>query len=161
MSHTVEAFLAKAEVFAEAAKHLRSAHVIPLAQGYALLPVTDAVAEEAGGDPASKGAEPFSEFWMLTTPLVQLGEQWSHLGKIAYFETDYFGGGGHQAAIVWNRGEVALGPMKGRLGPINRVLRYMGVDRSTSDDEFSALGLQRYRNNEDWIEQPNYGRSPE
>ncbi len=35
---------------------------------------------------------------------------------------------------------------------INQVLQALGVTRDNACDEFAALGLDRYRENEDWIE---------
>lgn len=80
---------------------------------------------------------------------------------LAYFETEYHGGAGSQAAAAWAGGVVVAGPFlqadedcgKGEPSewPINRVLRHLGVVRSKREDEFDAVGLGRWRNNEDWI----------
>ena len=82
---------------------------------------------------------------------------WSAGGAVAYFETDYWGGEGEQSAVLWERGEMVYGPAKSRLGPINGALRRMGVERGAALDEFDAVGLGRYRDNDDWIGQPRYG----
>jgi hypothetical protein len=44
---------------------------------------------------------PHEEFWRLTQGLARLGAEMSRGGSVAYVETDYFGGSGDQAAMVW------------------------------------------------------------
>lgn len=81
---------------------------------------------------------------------------------IVYVETEYHGGTGAQAAIIWRYGKVLLGPIitvtEDNKPPtpladhaINRCLRQIGVSRGSALDEFDALGLGRHRSNEDWI----------
>lgn len=77
---------------------------------------------------------------------------------IAYIETDYFGGKGEQNAICWSQGTILCGPLTSNektpmpQRAINQVLQALGVTRDNACDEFAALGLDRYRENEDWIE---------
>jgi hypothetical protein len=151
MGHTIQAFIAKTEVLRDATRGLGAARVIPIGQGLALLPNTDELLEEAGA--GGVGGEPaFEEFYGLGPGLAELGAGWSAGGAVAYVETDYFGGEGKQAAVLWERGPIAYGPARGTLGPINDVLRRLGVERGGHTDEFDAAGLGRHRNNRDWIE---------
>ena len=148
MGHTVQAFIAKTEMLQTAARGLGSARVVPLGQGLALLPVTDGLSEEVG---AGDGPT-FEEFYYLSPGLAALGAEWSRGGAVAYFETDYWGGEGKQAAVLWEGGEVVYGPARATLGPINDVLRQLGVEPRDNLDRFDAVGLRRYRDNDDWIE---------
>lgn len=150
MGHTLRAFIAKPELLRDATRGLANALVIPVGQGLALLPNTDELSEEVrknggGGGPA------FEEFYWLTPGLAELAALWSAGGAVAYVETDYFGGEGEQAAVLWENGEVVYEPYKGKLGPINDVLRRMGVARGDGLDQFDAVGLGRHRSNDDWI----------
>lgn len=68
--------------------------------------------------------------------------------KIAYVETDYFGGTGSQGAAVLDRGTVTfesaiqIGPARSRPDdPINTALRALGVKASAGRDEFETVGL--------------------
>jgi hypothetical protein len=149
MGHTVQAFIAKTETLQTAARGLGSARVAPLGRGLALLPVTDGLYDEAGAG----GGPAFGEFYKLSPGLAALGAAWSREGAVAYFETDYWGGEGEQAAVLWEGGEVVYGPARARLGPINDVLRHLGVERQDGLDRFDAVGLGRYRDNDDWMEQ--------
>jgi hypothetical protein len=158
MGHTVQAFIAKAEVLRDAARGVAAAHVIPVGEGLALLLNTDEFYDEVG---KSVGGDEslYREFYRLSSGLAGLGAEWSTHGPVAYIETDYWGGEGKQSALLWERGLVAYGPAKATLGPINDVLRRMGVERGDHHDEFDAVGLGRYRDNEDWIKQPRHGAS--
>ena len=158
MGHIVQAFIAKADVLRDAARSIEDAHVIPVEQGFALLLNTDGLYSEVGGGGGS-GEMPYPEFYKLSSALAEFGAGCSTRGAIAYFETDYWGGEGKQSALLWERGEVAYGPAEATLGPINGVLRRMGVRRGDHHDEFDAVGLGRYRDNEDWINQPRFGVS--
>ena len=158
MGHTVQAFIAKADVLRDAARSLDAAHVIPVEQGFALLLNTDGLYGEVvrGG---GSGEMPYPEFYKLSSALAKFGAGCSTRGAVAYVETDYWGGEGVQSALLWERGEVAYGPAEASLGPINEVLRRLGVERGAHHDEFDAVGLGHYRDNEDWINQPRYGAS--
>jgi len=155
MGHTVQAFIARAEVFQAAGRRPEAARVVSVGQGFALLLNTDALSDGVGGG----GELPYQEFYKLSRGLANLAAEWSAGGAVAYFETDYWGGEGKQAAMLWERGEIVYGPAKATLGPINDVLRRMGVGRGTAQDEFDAVGLGRCRDNEDWMAHPGYDAS--
>lgn len=103
------------------------------------------------------------ELGKLETAVVQYAADRSNRGPIAYVETEYFAGSGSQGAILWNEGQVVLGPLHhndeiidGHVVvpmlqgmPINRVLRAMGVRRS-EHDEFDSLGLGEIRDLGEW-----------
>jgi len=70
----------------------------------------------------------------------------------AVIETDYFGGRGDQAAVVYRDHEVVMEPQVARIGPINEALRHLGVQRQFPKDEFDTVGLSRYRDFDDLFE---------
>lgn len=70
-------------------------------------------------------------------------------GPIAFVETDYFGGAGTQSATVWlNRIKKDFND----IDAINQALKLIGVHADGYADEFDAVGLDRFRSNEDWLE---------
>ena len=151
MGHTVQGFIAKADILRDAARGLGAARVVLLEQGFAFLPNTDDLSDEiAGGTPGGKA--PHEEFYKLSSALANFGAACSDRGAVAYVETDYWGGEGEQAAVLWEGGEVIYEPERARLGPINDVLRQMGATRGDGLDQFDAVGLGRHRSNDDWIE---------
>ena len=64
--------------------------------------------------------------------------------RLAYIETDYFGGTGTQAGVLYEDGRVSLGPENGG-GTIETLLEALGVRPSPGQDRFAALELGRYR----------------
>ena len=84
-------------------------------------------------------------------------------GPIAYVEDECFGGECAQASVVWEHGQIVLGPLidppsyrdqdrppQGSTSyehlPINQALRGLGVQRAVAAiDEFVTVGLDRYR----------------
>jgi hypothetical protein len=148
MAHSLEGFIARAELLQTGAKGLTTAKVVPLAQGYALLPVTEALADEVNG--GKERAAAFEQFWRLSERLAHLGESWSALGPVAYVETDYVRGSGAQASVVWDGGVRALDPSRGELGPVNWALQRIGVQAGDEQDAFDTLGLGRLRETEAW-----------
>jgi len=147
MGHSIAGFVARKEVLREGTRHLRHAVIASLEQGFGFVPATDALDDELGA-----GDGPHGEFWRLTAGLARLGAELSRRGPVAYVETDYFGGSGDQAAMVWEDGEVLSGPSKTRMGAINHALLHLGVEKGGADDRFDALGLGRHRHTDDWAE---------
>jgi hypothetical protein len=136
MSHTIEGYIAKPEILA-IVKH-KSAHIIPLPQGLAYLPLTNKLYDES--------ASPNGDY----DPVKQLAKAMSRNGIVVYVRTDYFGGAGEQAAIAYDKGEFVQ--TFNQTDAIDRALRmYLGVKKDDSD-EFDALGLGKHRSNDDWLE---------
>jgi hypothetical protein len=67
----------------------------------------------------------------------------------AIINTDYFGGNGEQAAMVYRDSEVVMPPEWGGGGPINKALRLLGVTAEKGKDEFDTVGLGGYRQFDD------------
>ena len=147
MGHSIAGFIAPVETLREGTRHLRHAVVASLEQGFGFLPATDALDDELGG-----GEIPHEEFWRLTQGLARLGVELSRGGRVAYVETDYFGGSGDQAAMAWEDGEVLSAPSRTRMGAINSALLRLDVETGDADDRFDALGLVRHRHTDDWAE---------
>jgi hypothetical protein len=155
MAHNVQAFIARTELLQMLAHELKRAHVIPLTQGLALLPTVAHPAEfydEQAGNEERKGL--FAELNYLSSPFAEQARRFSEQGTIAYVETEYWGGDGEQAAIVWAKGKIVFGPARANFGTINEALRHLEVERGAHRDRFDAIGLGRYRDNDDWINQP-------
>jgi hypothetical protein len=74
----------------------------------------------------------------------------------AVVETDYFGGQGSQAAVVYHGcnevmppTEASIGSVPESVGPINTALRHLGVFARDGTDEFDTLGMSKYRDFDD------------
>jgi hypothetical protein len=184
MGHHVQAVIAPLESLRFGLSSLRHARVVPLGQGLGLAPITDELFDEITGEIQAAGDDPHPGLRKMSPGLAELAVRLSDRTPVAYIETDYFGGKGAQAAIAWDRGRVVVGPLNtgdgtpSARGAINRALRYLGVALPTRAgrvvsrvltalglpcglilDEFGAVGLGRFRSDEDWIEQPLRGKA--
>jgi len=77
--------------------------------------------------------------------------------RYAIINTDYVGGIGSQAAVVYDHGNVSMETQAGGHGVINKALRMLGVERVpggerlTGYDEFDSIGLGKYRDFDDYF----------
>jgi hypothetical protein len=155
VAHSIAGFVAKYDSFAATTVRLPDWHVCGLNLGFAFVPLPDRE--------GPRGTPFFNEEFLekLTTSAAAWAAMQSRAYPIAYIKTEYFGGTGTQVAVVWQHGIVSFGPVATgedaeqetslSEGAINRAVRLLGVERGKAIDEFAALGLQRYRSNDDWI----------
>ena len=106
------------------------------------------------------GADPYNEFTYLSQSLSELLKNNSDKTRLAYVETEYFGGIGAQIAILYENGEPVKGPLKTESTwdnvnqkfvhnpegdrAINSILKFMGVYRKGELDEFDSIKLGWY-----------------
>ncbi|AUG77824.1 hypothetical protein CFP65_3014 [Kitasatospora sp. MMS16-BH015] len=137
------------------AAEVPTARVIGLAQGLALIPMTDQLYDTVA-DPERPALPGFTHFPGGFGH--RLGA-WSQAGPIAYVEAEYFGGVGSQCAAVWLDGKIDFGPIgTGEPSraplidtPISQALRRLGAQKADRGDEFDAVGLLRHRHLTDWL----------
>jgi hypothetical protein len=95
------------------------------------------------------GSDDFG-FTHCSPALVSFLTSHSHLGPVVYFETEYFGGMGTQAALAIKDGCRLTKPPEVGDGSINRALRMIGVFKQAPLDEFDHVGISMHRNTSDW-----------
>jgi hypothetical protein len=165
MGHYIHAIIAKSETLEPLVSNNEDAHLVVLSQGFAMVPLTEALYDSL---PDNEGSVPpgSDKFEFLTAKICWQILELSQSGPIAYCETDYHGGSGSQGAIVWHQRAVTMPPAQFFSDhrraphelvqqPINAALHILGVVKGDDVDEFDGLGLGRFRNDEDWLEQPN------
>lgn len=157
--HAIQALIARADILAEAKQRLPAAVPCPLAQGFALVPITDLLADalESGAQDATDALRLHSGD--IARGVAALAAELSRHGPVVYAATFLFGGTGGQDAVVWIDGEVVLniGDDEDSMSawpdsPISRALRRIGVVTAAGEDAFDAIGLGRYRSNEAWAQ---------
>ena len=74
----------------------------------------------------------------------------SIMTKVAYVEAEFFGGDGTQGCGLFENGEVFQEPKENTFA-INKALRWLGVIRNDSQDEFTTVGLDKHRSTEKWL----------
>lgn len=157
MSHTLQALI----VPVAAARHLRQhpapTHAVPISGSLLLVPLTDELYDFLAEGVSSDDEAYPDTFWKFHQAIKAFGSQVADGDLFAYIETDYFGGQGMQAAGAWRGSDTVVEPRSAAIGPINDVLRAMGVAASSRVDEFDAVGLSRHRHMEDWLDDPSIG----
>jgi len=154
VGHHISGFIARSDSL-KAMDGVRAA-VCQLEQRFAFLPISDDMVDP--DEPSSH----FQCFSVLTQSLTEWAIARSSEYPIVYIETDYFGGTGAQAAVVWKDGRISVGPLETRNddnsprtslrdSAINQCLRFLGADCVGHIDEFAAVGLARHRSNEGWV----------
>lgn len=71
-------------------------------------------------------------------------------GSTAYIEAEYFGGVGMQANCFFINGVPMSEPLVSD-DAINRALKFLGVTRRSTFDEFDSVGLGSKRHTNGWI----------
>ncbi|MGW4383361.1 hypothetical protein [Kitasatospora sp. NPDC004531] len=147
MGYYLEAVVAAETLLRANAADLPATRVVPLAQGLALLPMSDALDEAVSGD-----GPRLAPFRMLPSGFERTLAAWSATGPVAYVEADIWGGTGDQSAAVWTAGALTFGPL---LEPgyrlLSLALRHLGAHADGHPDEFDAVGLGRHGRTEDWL----------
>ena len=104
MGHCVRAFLGYNEMISSFADFWLKSPIC-LSQGLSMLFLTDDLFDSIT-ESANIDSELTSEgFCYLTSAIMLTLEEHSCRGKLAYFETEYFGGKGTQAAILYENGK--------------------------------------------------------
>lgn len=141
MAYTIQALIGDSIDAKSAAPS--GALVVTLSQSKALVPLTTSVLKEH-----SISFLPLTDDGVHDVPdSVQVLA--ARAKKIAYIEAELFGGGGAQAAAVWEEGRMIFGPIVAD-DAINQALRMLGVEKKEFFDEFEALDLGRHRNTDEW-----------
>lgn len=86
---------------------------------------------------------------ILATPHIPNFKKWRVDKTVAKITTDYFGGMGEQSAKLFVNNEKVFDGDDTH-GPINKVLKRLGVVRESGLDEFDTVGLGKYRSNYDF-----------
>ena len=160
MGYTLEGFIARQTTFDGVVEPTLA--VVDLPQQFVLVPLTDELR-----DSFPLGTTCYDSFYKLNSELGVWANELSRAGAIAYLEAELFGGTGTHAAVVWDSGKVAFGPLQTEVrwdgqkiiapplrdNAFNQALRFLGVILGDANDEFDALGLGRHRGTEKWAEE--------
>ena len=163
MGHALNAIIGKAPATEHFASRWVLASPLNLPQGLRLIPLTVLLHDDIDALVNSREPDPFEELPYLSASAAEAIAQSSHAGALAYIETDYFGSVGSQAAVLWDKGRIRIGPHRHTLfwnasalryeetgvRAINLVLKNLGVWCKADQDEFDAIGLSRFRSTHD------------
>ena|SRR5215467_6704245 len=145
MAHSIQALIFGDALLPEADLLVPNCRTAALRQGFRLLAVTTQLTNELRSFYPEASDAQWPDFEYLSGPVERVAIRLSAFGPVAYVETEYHGGAGAQAAIVWHEGLVVLPPRTNEIGPINDALVILGVARHGYLDEFEAISLDRWR----------------
>jgi len=150
--HAIEVIIAKEEITKDIESRFVCAKSVSLTQGFAIVPLTDELKDDLD-ELIGKEQLSYECFEKLSSSVCELITDTQIQYKIAYIETEYFGGEGNQVAIVWENGKVIYGPEStdSCKGAINRALRELGVRVVKQQDEFDEMKLGFKRSSDDWF----------
>ena len=147
MGHCIRAIIGDYKIISGIAEDWLTKE-IELPQGFGMILCTIGLLEdieelmEASGEAVDDPG--FTELEYFDASVKELMEEYSVRAKLAYIETDYFGGYGTQAGVLFENGRMSSPPKSGE-GVINALLRELGVWKRPDTDEFEMLGLGKYR----------------
>ena len=155
MTHIIRAIIGPLEVIQDVIHAAGSPPATELTCGMTIIPLGEAQVDKlTGGGPG----ELVGGFADLTVGLERALSALATGGAFAFIETEYFGGSGSQAAVVFNPSTAPVRFTEARQpNPINSALKSLGVTALQGADEFDTLGLGRFRNLEssglknDWV----------
>ena len=119
--------------------------IVPLGLGLSLIPLSNTLLQELQG--GEEAATSVPGFLMLSSSLMRWVMRASESGAIAYVEAEFYDVVRSQSASVWDRGQIALGPLHEK-DAISRALAHLGV---SAVDPFAAVGLGRFKSTEEWL----------
>ena len=121
---------------------------IELLQGFGMVFLTDRLLEDVEELMELSDELVCPELDYFSEAAADMLERYSFHTKLIYVETDYFGGVGTQAGVLYENGRIAIAPRKAA-GTINILLRALGAWCKPGKDEFDSLGLGKYRHMSD------------
>jgi hypothetical protein len=147
--HYISGLIAQSALLGRIAASLDLSPPATLPDGFAFLPIDTRDILRLAGE--SRPVLIDDEYQALDAAFIPMVQSLSVEGRIAYVQTEYFGGAGGQAALVADKGEIIFGPIHEEMsGPINDALRLLGVTGASGIDPFQAVGLSRHRSNDGW-----------
>ena len=141
MGHCIQVFIGKQKLIEKLASDQNQTFV-SLRQEYAMIYLLDQYDETL--EPANVKYEFEEALDYFTSEIHDMMQQYSFYDMLAYIETDYSGGFGTQAGVLFSDGKMVIAPTKEK-GIIDEILHQMGVCREAKKDEFDSLGLGNYR----------------
>lgn len=144
MGHRIIAIIGKNNTVKNIADFWHYAEAIELHQGYSMIFLTGELFDDITELYNEEDNLDCSELDFLTTSVFHFLQDYSVNSQLVYIETDYFGGYGTQAGVLFENGKMINSPVC-EAGIINKLLESIGVLKYRGKDEFDSLGLGRYR----------------
>lgn len=149
MGHNISAIIGRRNTIQKLADTWIDASVIELPQEFAMVFLTNTLIESIEEFYHISDDFCCPELDSYSTIAEQLLQEFSFHTRLAYIETDYFGGVGTQGGVLYENGKIIIKPRSGE-GTINLLLKELGVMCIRGLDEFDSLNLGNYRHMQDF-----------
>ena len=143
MGHQIEVIIGKREDMRQITKRW-CCQAVELPQDFVMVYLTDQLFDRITGLRGVPDREISGELTYLTEAIHQFLQESSRQGRLAYIETDYAGGYGSQAGVLYENGRMAAAPRSGE-GTVNQLLHQLGASCGRGQAEFDSLELHKYR----------------
>lgn len=149
MGHNISAIIGRRNTIQKLADTWIDASVIELPQEFAMVFLTNTLIESIEEFYYISDDFCCPELDSYSTIAEQLLQEFSFHTRLAYIETDYFGGVGTQGGVLYENGKIIIKPRSGE-GTVNLLLKELGVMCIRGLDEFDSLNLGNYRHMQDF-----------
>lgn len=149
MGHNISAIIGRRNTIQKLADTWIYAPVIELPQEFSMVFLTNTFIESIEERYQISDNFCCPELDSFSTIAEQLLQEFSFHTRLAYIETDYFGGVGTQGGVLYENGKIIIKPRSGE-GTINLLLKELGVMCIRGLDEFDSLNLGNYRHMQDF-----------
>lgn len=147
MGHFLRAFIGDKENLTPIQEKYYSSKLIELSDNIFMIPMTDELFDEIN---QLETSSEISSFELLTKNIEKKILELIEGKKLAYVESEFFGGQGGHIGLLWENGHrTFMGDFK--KSTMNEILKRLGVIRMGLKDEFETIGLDRHRYTEDWV----------
>lgn len=148
MGHYLKAFIGQKENLTPISDKYSNSKLVDLSDEVSMIPMTDELFDEIN---QSHTSSEVTGFEFLTENIENKTLDIIGNKKLAYVESEFFGGQGGHIGLIWKDGEREfIGDFK--KSTMNEILKKLGVIRNRNQDEFETIGLDRHRDTEDWTD---------
>ncbi|WP_156152608.1 hypothetical protein [Flammeovirga sp. OC4] len=148
MGYYLKAFIGQKESLVPIRNKYSNSKLVDLSDKISMIPITDELFDEMN---QMENSSEIASFEFLTEYIENKTLDLIGNKKLAYFESEFFGGQGGHIGLIWVNGKREfIGEFK--KDTLNKILKKLGVIRNGNQDEFETVGLDSHRNIEDWID---------
>ena len=138
MGHHLRAIIGKQSTLSKIVSDWVTATETPLIDGYGFIFLSDILFDEITEFHNISNTLHHKNMIFFTSAISEFLTQYSQNSKLAYIETDFFGGHGTQAGILFENGIITIPPTS----HITMILHELGI---TYQNPFHAIGLSKHR----------------
>jgi len=148
MGYYLKAFIGQKESLTPISNKYSYSKLIDLSDQISMIPLTDELFDEIN---QMENSSEISSYEFLTENVENKTLDLIGNKKLAYVESEFFGGQGGHIGLIWEYGQREfMGEYK--KDTLNEILKKLGVIRNGNQDEFETVGLDRHRNTKDWTD---------